>query len=341
MIENTDRTHVARLLQTAGIDGDFTLHPLPGGGNNRVYRVESSERHFCLKVYFQHPDDPRDRLGAEYGFLRFAWDQGLRSIPEPVARDAAHHLGLYEFIDGHRPAAAEIGETHIQQALALFSEVNQFRHTSEAHGLSDASESCFSLSAHIACIARRIERLQALGASSNLCREAGRFVQDELASAWSDAVDTFRRECPEVGMVSEQELPPSDRCLSPSDFGFHNALVTTDGRLRFLDFEYAGWDDPAKMVCDFFCQVAVPVSMRYFDLFSRTAVSVTADPERHRTRIRLLFPMYRLKWCCILLNDFLPDGSARRGFAAGTDNWEERTARQLEKARTALKQLWQ
>jgi len=51
-----------------------------------------------------------------------------------------------------------------------------------------------------------------------------------------------------------QALPADETCLSPSDFGFHNALVDPSGALSFLDFEYAGRDDPAKPVSDFFCQ---------------------------------------------------------------------------------------
>jgi thiamine kinase-like enzyme len=50
----------------------------------------------------------------------------------------------------------------------------------------------------------------------------------------------------------EKELDPGDRRLSPSDFGFHNIIVISDWMLKFIHFEYAGWDDPAKMVCDFF-----------------------------------------------------------------------------------------
>ena len=34
-------------------------------------------------------------------------------------------------------------------------------------------------------------------------------------------------------------------------------------------------------------------------------------------RARALLPAYRIKWCCIMLNDFLPLGGARRGFAEG------------------------
>ena len=36
-------------------------------------------------------------------------------------------------------------------------------------------------------------------------------------------------------------IDPAERCISPSDFGFHNALVDERGIVRFLDFEYSGW----------------------------------------------------------------------------------------------------
>ena len=39
--------------------------------------------------------------------------------------------------------------------------------------------------------------------------------------------------------------------FSPSDFGFHNALLKDNGKLCFLDFEYFGRDDPVKLMADF------------------------------------------------------------------------------------------
>ena len=55
----------------------------------------------------------------------------------------------------------------------------------------------------------------------------------------------------------EAELPVEQRTLSPSDFGFHNALRRPDGRVVFLDLEYFGWDDPAKMISDFLLHPAL------------------------------------------------------------------------------------
>ena len=65
-------------------------------------------------------------------------------------------------------------------------------------------------------------------------------------------------ETAQLGLPSERPLDQQDRCLSPSDFGFHNALAQGE-TVRFIDFEYAGWDDPAKTVCDFFHHPGVPV----------------------------------------------------------------------------------
>ena len=42
-------------------------------------------------------------------------------------------------------------------------------------------------------------------------------------------------------------LDIADRCVSPSDFGFHNAIVRGSGEICFIDFEYAGWDDSAQV----------------------------------------------------------------------------------------------
>ena len=56
-------------------------------------------------------------------------------------------------------------------------------------------------------------------------------------------------------------------------------------------------------------------------------------------RFDLLLDVYRIKWCCIFLNDFLPAAASRRRFAGiGRDETEHRME-QLQKAREALQLL--
>ena len=103
--------------------------------------------------------------------------------------------------------------------------------------------------------------------------------------------------------------------------------------LTFIDFEYAGWDDPAKTVCDFFCQPAVPVPKRFIQLMSEAAAEGLDEPELLFRRIDVLMPVYQLKWICILLNEFLVTDGRRRAFASTGTDGEARKANQLAKAR--------
>jgi hypothetical protein len=315
--------NVSALLQSANIRGEFTLTPLTGGGNNRVYRVESAAGPLLLKAYFHpHPDDPRDRLDTEFGFSERVAHNGL--VPRPLASDPDNYLGLYEFVAGRKLAPAEVGDNAVSQAIDFFRAI---QNPAEFADFQDASEACFSLSQHLATADRRVARLA--GIASEFA-DAIRFVREELTPEW----ERIRAAIP----PSDTPLSPENRCISPSDFGFHNALLEADGKLRFLDFEYAGWDDPAKLVCDFFHQPAVPVPRQYLNPWLHAVSELIPDAAAFRQRVAWLMPVYRVKWCCIMLNEFLPVSGNRRAFAKGGDA-DVRRREQLDKARAALHAL--
>jgi hypothetical protein len=321
------------LLSAAGLPPAISIERLPGGGNNRVYRVETAAGPVLLKEYFQHPADPRDRLAADYAFTRFAWDHGIRALPQPLAYDRAAGLGLYEFIAGRKLAPGEVTAAHIEEAAGFFAAVNRHRHDETAASLPIASEACFSISEHLACVDRRVARLATIAAESDLHREAQKIVAERLVPAWHHV----RAAVATGGPPLDAPLATDARVISPSDFGFHNCLVTTAG-LKFIDFEYAGWDDPAKTVCDFFCQPAVPVPREHFERFLAAVISATGEAAT-RDRAALLLPVYELKWCCIMLNEFLAVGDDRRSFARVDESHETRRLKQLHKVEAALARL--
>jgi hypothetical protein len=325
------------LIAKAGFCGDFHLHQLTGGSNNKVFRVDMGGSCALLKVYFQHPDDPRDRLGAEYGFCRFAWEHGLRTLPKPWACDVQHRLGLYEFIEGRQPQPHEITEKMVTEAASFYLELNQHRKRPRALELPSASEACFSTSDHLRCVERRLQRLHEVNGTSDIDREALSFVRNDLSRTWEKVLDTVKRRAREIDLPLDAEIEREESCLSPSDFGFHNAICTSGDSLRFIDFEYAGWDDPSKLVCDFFCQPAIPAPLDCYESFADAVVSVLPNRQMHLQRMAILLPVYQIKWCCILLNDFLPAGIARRNFACSNLVLEEQKAMQLKKAHQALR----
>jgi hypothetical protein len=336
MTANGLRANTATLLANAGRTGEFQMYALLGGANNRVFKVCTNGEALLLKAYYRHPADQRDRLGAEFGFASFAWQQGIRTIPHPLACDRESGLALYEFVAGRTIRAGQVGVRDIEQALELVAALNRIGCAPGAGALPFASEACFSLRGHLDCVDGRVRRLVEASEQDDIQPEAQDFIRRNLVDAWDNTLEQFHRRAAEAGLNAGAELPRQQWCLSPSDFGFHNALREHDGRVRFLDFEYAGWDDPAKLVCDFFWQVAVPVPREYFDLFATGVVSGFDNPDEHRCRIYVLFPVYSIKWACILMNEYLPIGAERRSFAAQDQSLGERRAEQLGKARALM-----
>jgi hypothetical protein len=304
------------------------LVPLVGGANNRVFRVEAEDGRAVLKSYFRHPDDPRDRLGADWAFSNFAWSVGVRRIPRPLQCDPGAGYALYGMVDGISPS--QFASPLLVAAGEFVRDLNDARWKPLASRLPIASEACFSLGEHLGTVAARVARLGGI-----TDRQCGEFVRDEVLPAW----DRVRATVGDSSLSPGRVLTPPERCVSPSDFGFHNALVDSSGQVYFLDFEYAGWDDPAKLICDFFCQPAVPVPVAEFERFAGGVAHGFPDSAGVVARARLLLPVYRLKWVCIRLNEFLPSGRRRREFSLPGERPEDRGARQLAAARAALHDL--
>lgn len=305
---------VGKLLQECGRDPDFGLCPLAGGANNRVFRVQHDRGDLLLKWYFADPADPRDRLRAEWDFMALAWHYGVRQLPQPLARDRARRLGLYAFVAGRLLAPHEVTRRHVQMAADFCRAVNRLRDTEEAARLDAASEACFTMDEHLRCVRGRVERLRRAVAGEQVPPEARRWVTEQLVPQWEELEKKTRRDAVHQGIDLHAELPRAARILSPSDFGFHNALLGASGELTFIDFEYAGWDDPAKTICDFFCQVAIPAPKTCLGEFADALLQGIPGGSRHRRRADLLMPVYRVKWCCIVLNPLLDVGRRRRAF---------------------------
>lgn len=335
MLSDDEHAAAHALVARVGVSSGIVLEPLHLGRNNRTHRVDADGRSFVLKTYFRHPGDPRDRFAAEVSFVDFAWSQGVHTVPRLWAADRERGAALFEFLPGRKVEPGEVDADMVDQAVAFWEALNAGRGTPAARALPLASEPCFSLADHLALVGRRVDRLRAIDGTSPIDRAAADFVRARLSPHWARLAESLPERARALRCPMDEALAPEERCLSPSDFGYHNALRGPDGRLRFFDFEYAGWDDPARTVCDFFCQVAVPVPGVHFGRVADRVASALPRPDLHRHRAELLLPVYGVKWCCIILNEFLPQGRDRRAFA-GHGAADDRKAQQFAKAWQAL-----
>ncbi len=329
---------VEALLAEKGIaSGAVSLLPCVAGGNNRVYFVEGAAEPMVAKRYFKSPADTRDRLRAEWSFINYAYSTGLLCVPRPIAADPAGQLALYERVDGLKLVASDIRESDVVAAADFIRPLNAPARRPQAAALPFASEAGFSIAEHFTLIDRRLERLAAATVKYADDSKADEFVC-QLSMYWRRLKDLVAARATTAQIALDEILPAELRWISPSDFGFHNALKRSDGSLCFIDFEYAGWDDPAKTSADFFLQPQVPVDGRYLDAFLENTLDA-AVPESQRKRIDILRPIFAVKWCIIMMNPFVAERAQAGNFADPARDQSERKRTQLEKATSALNMM--
>ena len=132
------------------------------------------------------------------------------------------------------------------------------------------------------------QRLLELTARTSLQEELHNFLQTELSLLGKLCPTSSRNILPRMlpfAHSREEEL-----ILSPSDFGFHNTLLASDGALKFFDFEYAGWDDPAKTAADFLRQPRHYIPSHLWWDFLASLAPLFPDASRFYQQVRILHP---------------------------------------------------
>ena len=309
--------------------------PVPRGGNNRIYLVDVGTTCYALKHYPRQAGDKRDRLGTEYGAISLLHDAGISDVPAPIARSDGDGAALYEWIDG--APVDEVREAEIDAALGMLRRLAALSDDGAGADLKPASAACFSAGQVLAQIQDRFDRLgREVTAPPPALRT---FLDDEFAPVHHILAEHAEHRLRRAGISVDGELASAQRLLSPSDFGFHNVLKRPAGGYAFVDLEYFGWDDPAKLVSDFLQHPGHELSPPMAERFEAGASSLfTARDPQFATRLAALRPLFGLIWCLILLNEFLPVSQARRGLDEGEVAAAQ--AAQLDKARDRLMRLW-
>lgn len=306
-------------------------HPANPSGNNRVFRLDvAGGDSLALKYYPSQSIDGRDRLGQEYDALSFLARHGVSDVPRPIARDSGSHCALYEWFDGE-PAVLQQHPEDADQLANFLIDLQQLRDAAGARDLRNASAAIFSPSQAIAQYERRLHKLREAAAPY---QDLVEFVDESLAPSGMIAIRRLERRYAGMGWNPGSLLAPEHCALSPSDFGLHNAMRGKDGRLRFIDFEYFGWDDPVKLVSD----AAIHPGSGFPDsvanwLTERLSREFAARDPAFAVRCDVLYSVFGMIWCLIILNDYLPESRSRRVLAARGGDLGAILAGQLDKAR--------
>lgn len=279
------------------LDG-CTLERQGSGINSFVYLARGSDgrQKGILKLYggVDHVDR-RERMERELGFLRLAGRVCRDRVPSIIGSDTNSMSIMLEYISGSTycsgtsPVSKDINE-----ALRFMRDVNQDMSLCSSNIKYSARDSSRSLTGHLSELQERLLRL----GSEHLPKDLQLLSNSLIAALWKryERISKAVLDMIQSGRV----LDYVDRdCMwvSPSDFGFHNAIKTESGPV-FIDFEYSGWDDPCKTSSDFYLQPSSTFSVESTFLMSALP---TIKSERLLERFSVVSRIQLVKWNCIIL----------------------------------------
>jgi hypothetical protein len=268
-----------------------------GRSNSRVYKLTGNlPGHFLLKIYPDRQLDSRPRIETE-----FAASQELISRSYPVAAPVVvdKNLGwaVFKWVEGDSIACPP-DEQFLNNAFEFIQRLYfDSRDLNGFDQFSEASEACFCGFEIVQQIQRRIKKL--LRVDSEALKT---FLDRELIPYFAAVTRVAEDRAGQLFGV------PLDRTLqipSPSDFGSHNALRDGNGVVTFIDFEYFGWDDPVKLVSDFYWHPGMNLSHELREKWLEKTLVLFKKDLTYSQRLKAYLPLYGLRWCAIILNAYL------------------------------------
>lgn len=308
------------------------LSQVKGGANNESLKVFFEDGDLALLKHYTDSEQGRLRLLKEFNAFSFLQNNGVGCVPDVIATDSKS-MALYGWVDGEK--VTDVNQSHIQQVIGFVKVLDELSQSGIGRdNLSDATDAVFSAQSIINQLNKRLQRIKTV---TNENFELTLFLEKEFEPCFGDMTASLKRDMGVSGF--SHEIDQDQRILSPSDFGFHNALQQSDGKLIFVDFEYFGWDCPAALISDFLWHPAMSLdeSLKHY-FIDEVTVALAADTML-RHRLTWLFPFIGLTWALIVLNEFIPEVWTRR-VASGSVKEEQRNAvyqQQLNKSEYFLK----
>jgi len=313
------------------------LNRICGGGNNRVFEIFcSSGAVYAGKQYLQPTREGLSRGEVEFGAFKFLKSHGVDEIPEAISYDPENNIAIYEYIDGNPASSTLVTDADIGHIVGFLCKLRELSRKPEAARLPRASAAAFSPAEAVNNIKNRYDSLLDCSKKPEESIRLDDFLSSVFSPAFETILDWGKKMYESAGMEYDRPIQRSQQTLSPSDTGFHNALRKDGGGITYIDFEYFGWDDPAKMISDFLLHPGMNLTPKQKTLFMEKMLSLFPDSDKLALRVRALYPLSAMQWALITLNEFIPANMQRRKFASSVENPQELRATQLDKAKNMV-----
>jgi len=187
----------------------------------------------------------------------------------------------------------------------------------------------------VECVEGRLQALRRIEPADESDRAALRFVEASLYPVWLSVREWWSRGPGRAGSRSEPRSRGGPGASRPriSDFTMRSRRRAAGSVLRLRTLRLGR---PGQNRVRLLLPGGGAGSARRLRPVLDAVASLCEEPEWCRARVAVLQPVFRVKWCCIVLNEFVPSARRRRAFASAPRAVEQAKKTQLSKARRIL-----
>jgi thiamine kinase-like enzyme len=283
---------VQLFLFSLGYDKIKYFKEIKEGINSKVYKIKVDKDNLVVKVYNKKNKFRIKREKIFYDYLRSIKNN---NIIKPIGFNIKFNLAIYPFIKGKK--IKKITNNHIKELLNFLKQINK----KKSIKLPLAVDGIKNRDNHIKLCELKIDQMKKIKIDSLIKKQFMFFLKKKIIPKFDKIKMNYYKQ--KTFNLKKNNLLKNDMIVSPSDFGFHN-IIQSNNKFYFLDFEYAGLDDPIKLICDFYCQPDQVLTQAQKKMFIRNFPFKKNSLKQLELYTKIFLPFHRLKWCCIILNEF-------------------------------------
>jgi len=306
---------------------------LAAGGNGRLFKLRLEDSVLVAKFYQR---DNRDRLEREFQAFSFLKSRGF-DVPTALFYNQEYYYGVYSFEPGQPKLATDLTKRDVDGIVKF---ILALENLSQDTGFPfpSAVNAHLSYSDHIDHITTRIGAVTEALRAGDLPPAAVDFInRTDVLSVMADLLKPSSLGITES--EQDQKLPSRFIRLSPVDFGSHNMLFSEDS-VRFVDFEYFGWDDPLRLIAEFIGHDRNQgLSDDHKQYFINSYLDGTKLPESITARLDSLSKLLEIEWLASHLQFTTPARLQSRAFADPNLDKDAFIDEQLSKEEKRLNRL--
>ncbi len=310
-------------------ENEITVQRVTGGSNNALYQLTVDGQRFACKLCVQ---DERRRAAQEYFTLRLLETANLDLAPKPIFLDESCTVVPYPAVLYHWLTGASLAPPLTQRQLAaVLDSLQQIHALRRSNFQTDLTDSWFHWFDWSLYTQELQELLGTFGPWLAAHEVEGPTLYNRLAKLVK-ACHAVTRSA-EVSPARERVT----RCLCRVDPNLANTVWGPDERLRWVDWEYSGWGDPALDLVEFRWHAALSDLSVDQHRWLRANYRQPEDDADFRARVFVWDHIIAVRWCFLVLRHLWsqfngPDRVRLTHHAADAQEVRSRLVRFIERA---------